>query len=195
MSSKVLGFPSKTTTKGTSSKEFKFQGAFAKNWENCQERYWPWQPNNRFRFTVKQMKEMEKIAQEDFTKALGLYEQGVSKTKAANESGMPIYLFIFLLERHQKEEHRKRMAGESVREGSVLERMRHLRDAYLTELEDRANELIPRSDMGETTDLMKLYKSMTRMVTQLEEGSGDIGMMQQVITRMPEKNYDDLSQS
>lgn len=89
------------TPNGTSSKEAKLHRAFAKNWENCQEKYWAWQPNDRYRFTASQMNEMGKIAQEDFAKALWGYEQGGSKTKAANEARMPYCLLVHMLEGHR----------------------------------------------------------------------------------------------
>jgi len=189
MTTKVMERPPKPTQKRTSSKEVKFKGAFAKNWENCQEKYRAWKPNDRYRFTVKHLKEMEEIAQEDFTKALWVYEQGQSKTRAANEARMPYSLFEYLLEGHQKDEKRKALADRSKLD--PMERLELIRDSLLTEVEARLDGDSPKKDFGALAELMGTVKTVTLTLSRLQEGGGNLGKMtQQVISNMPRKEYD-----
>lgn len=185
---------------GTRSKEAKLHRAFAKNWENCQEKYKAWQPNDRYRFTASQMNEMGKIAQEDFSAALWVYKEAESKTRAANEAQMPYYLFVHLLKKHEKEqeqEHEIRIQRNvfsklTTGRGELTEaqRLKRLSRALITEMEERVATNKTRDEMS-NSELVNMNKMIVATVTALEMGTtGESdGVEFTVITHMPEKDY------
>lgn len=194
----------KRSPNGTRDKEksAKFQRAFEKNWENCQEKYKAWQQDSRYRFTVQQMKEMGEIAQEDFATALWVYREGESKTRAANEAQMPYYLFDYMLKKHEKEQERehekiiqrdvfsKLTTGRG--ELTEIERMKRLRLALITEMEERVATDKHRHDIT-NSELVSMNKMLAATETSLEMGTTggeDDGVEFTVITHMPEKDYD-----
>ncbi len=195
--------PTKVVThspNGTSSKEAKLHRAFAKNWENCQEKYKAWQPNDRYRFTASQMKEMGKIAQEDFSAALWVHKEAESKTRAANEAQMPYYLFDYMLKKHEKEQEREHeiriqrnlFSKLTTGRGELTEaqRLKRLSRALITEMEERVATNKTRDEMS-NSELVNMNKMIVQTVTNLEMGttgeSEGVGFT--VITHMPEKDY------
>ena len=182
----------KHSPNGTSSKEAKLHRAFAKNWENCQEKYRAWQPNDRYRFTAPQMKEMGEIAQDDFATALRVYEQEKSKTRAATEVQMPYYLFVHMLEKHEKKIQRDVFS--KLRTGrdklTDIERMKRLSHALIAEMEERVFKDKSRHEIT-NSELVSMNKMLAATVTNLEMGTtGESeGVEFTVITHMPEKDY------
>jgi len=190
----------KSAPKGTSSKEAKFQGAFTKNWENCQEKYRAWQPNDRHRFEVKEKDQMAAISGDEFQIALEAIKQGHSKTQAANMARMPYDLFVHMLKKHEKEQEREHeiriqrnvFSKLTTGRGELTEaqRLKRLSRALITEMEERVATNKTRDEMS-NSELVNMNKMIVQTVTNLEMGttgeSEGVGFT--VITHMPEKDY------
>jgi len=85
----------------------RIQTLLRENWENCDPKYWLFQPDHRYRFTVGELQCMEaEMTVKELEVFYEVYDFCEKKMKAANLLGIPYFLAEWLIN------HRERRARE-----------------------------------------------------------------------------------
>ena len=80
------------------------QQLLRENWENCDPKYWQFQPDHRYRFTVDKLQWMEgaEMTVKEIQVFYELYDFCGKKMKAANLLRMPYYLAVWLITQRER---------------------------------------------------------------------------------------------
>ncbi|MDA2933650.1 hypothetical protein MYX82_04845 [Acidobacteria bacterium AH-259-D05] len=138
----------------------------------------------------------ELVSQDEFDNAFLMYEEGIGKLKAAKEAKIPYHLLEWMLRQHEKDEQEREQAIQmsefaalrTERESlSVLERMKRLQSALLTELEHRFATKAKRKEISNSA-LVRMLRDLRKIARGMEEGRSEVSGQMRLITHMPPKS-------
>ena len=80
------------------------QQLLRENWENCAPKYWHFQPDHRYRFTVDELQFMEEaeMSMKEIEVFYEVYDCCGKKMKAANRLQMPYFLAEWLIKQRER---------------------------------------------------------------------------------------------
>ena len=82
----------------------RMQQLLSENWENCDPKYWQFQPDHRYRFPVHELEDMEgaEMTMQELEAFYQVYDLCGKKMKAANRLRMPYALAEWLIKQRER---------------------------------------------------------------------------------------------